>query len=518
MNEQFSIPEEPTPSRKDLLDLFVAELSDFVIVLADAEGTFKSWHPGVRQVFDYGPDEFIGQSLELLLPVAERLRGAGRRELEHAAETGRASDTRWLIKKGGQRILVEGVTLALREEGKLVGFGKMLRDVTERKNTEDSLTALAEALDQAIVIVRSWDGTIDHWTAGCERLYGWTAEEAVGHVCHELLGTVFPAPLEQIQQQLLLSRVWKGEVEHLRRDGTRVSVSTQWALLTDGENEPLTVIETQTDVTARSQMQRELQAANERLKSMADELERSNVELEEFARIASHDLNAPITSTRWLVDVLSSRHGGQLDAEGRKCLQQISQGLDRMADLIQGVLTHARVGTSPIGSAQAIDSAEALAVALDNLRRDIETSGAHITHAALPPVNIEPQALNQLFQNLLSNAIKYRRAGVPPVINVSATREGSMWLIAVEDNGMGIEPEWFDRIFQPLQRRHGREISGSGIGLATCRKIVTRAGGRIWVESELGWGSKFLFTLPGPEAAPGGAAVSGNPGFGSQPS
>jgi PAS domain S-box-containing protein len=493
-------PEEPQPNRKDLLDLLVAQLYDFVVVLADPEGRFQSWHPGVQHVFDYGPDEFIGQSFDLLLPMAERLPGVSRRELQEAAETGRASDTRWLLKKGGQRILVEGVTLGLREGGKLVGFGKVMQDVTERKNTEDSLRALAEALDQASVIVRRWDGTIDHWTAGCKRLYGWTADEAVGHVCHELLHTTFPMPFEQIQQQLLLSRIWQGEVHHIRRDGTKLSIFTHWVLLTDGENEPLTIIETQTDVTAHSQVQRELQAANARLKSMAAELERSNVELEEFARIASHDLSAPITSTRWLTDLLISRYSGQLDPDGQKYLQQISLGLSRMADLVESVLAHARVGITAIGSDEASNSEEALVAALENLRMDVETSGATITHDPLPPVNIEARALAQLFQNLLSNAIKYRRPNVPPRIKVTAERRNPMWLIAVEDNGIGVEPEWFDRIFQPMQRRHGREISGSGIGLATCRKIVTRAGGRIWVESEIDSGSKFLFTLPGPEA------------------
>ena len=112
----------------------------------------------------------------------------------------------------------------------------------------------------------------------------------------------------------------------------------------------------------------------------------------------------------------------------------------------------------------------------------------------------QPPALNQLLQNLLSNALKYRRPEVPPVIKVRAERQGAMWKMAMEDNGMGIEPEWFERIFQPMQRRHGMEIAGSGIGLATCKKIVTRAGGRIWVESEIGSGSTFFFTLPGPAA------------------
>ncbi len=470
-------------------------------MLMDTNGTFTSWHPGVQHQLGYLPDEFIGQSLEMLLPVADRFKGVAQRELQVAAETGRGSDTRWLVKKSGHRILVEGVTIGLRDAGgRLIGFGKVLRDVTERKNAEDNLKALAGALDQSTVLVRRWDGTVTHWTAGCESLYGWTAQQAVGYPVHELLKTVFPAPLEQIEQQLFSSGTWKGELEQVRLDGSRVYVATHWVLLADGGGELPSVIETHTDITARLRVQEELETANERLKTMALELERSNEELEEFARIASHDLSAPITSTRWLVDSLSSRHADQLNEEGRKCLRQISIGLERMADLVAAVLAHAQVGKGAIGSAEAGSMEDSLAAALENLRKDIETSGAVIAHDPLPKVQVQPPALNQLLQNLLSNALKYRRPEVPPVIKVGAERQGAMWKIAIEDNGMGIEPEWFERIFQPMQRRHGMEIAGSGIGLATCKKIVTRAGGRIWVESEIGSGSTFFFTLPGPAA------------------
>jgi light-regulated signal transduction histidine kinase (bacteriophytochrome) len=245
-------------------------------------------------------------------------------------------------------------------------------------------------------------------------------------------------------------------------------------------------------------MQEELEAVNDRLKRMAVELERSNEELEEFARIASHDLSAPITSTRWLVDLLSTRHAEKLDPSGRDCLKQVSQGLERMAGLVEAVLAHAQLGKSAIGSSVTTQAQTALEIALDNLRKDIESSDAVIRHDPLPELLIEQQALSQLFQNLLLNAIKYRRPDARPVIEISVVREGSMWLIGVRDNGIGIQPEWFERIFQPMQRLHGADIAGSGIGLATCKKIVTRAGGRIWVESQVGSGSSFFFTLPGP--------------------
>lgn len=488
-------------TRESLLDLLVAQLSDFVIVLADRDGRFTSWHPGVEVQFGYTREEFIGQSLEILLPPADRFEESGRVELERAAQSGRASDTKWLVRKSGQRMLAEGVTIGLRDaEGRLAGFGKVLRDVTERKIAEDSLRVVAGALDQSTVLVRGWDGMVSHWTAGCAGLYGWVGSEAVGQNVHELLKSKFPGPLEQIQEQLLRSGIWKGELACVRRDGSPIFISAHWVLLPNSSEEPPSVIETHTDITARLQMQHDLEAANDRLKSMAQELERSNEELEEFARIASHDLSAPLTSTRWLVDLLSSRHGSQLDAKGQTYLKQISQGLERMSDLVEAVLAHAQVGRTRIGSSERVSAEAALQGAIDNLRKHIEMSGAAITHDALPEVNVEPLALNQLFQNLLSNAIKYRRPDVEPVIRVSAARQGAMWLFSVADNGIGIERQWFERIFQPMQRVHGVDVAGSGIGLATCKKIIMRAGGSIWVNSEQGSGSTFFFTLPGPES------------------
>lgn len=485
--------------REQLFDLLVSRLSEFVIVLAGADGHFTSWHQAVEQLFGYSQDEFIGLHSDILLPLPDRLRGSGKRELERAAESGCASDTRPLVTKNGRQIMVEGVTIALRSGGgDLVGFGKVLRDVTKQKATQDELVALTRALDQSPIIVRRWDGTIDHWTTGCQRLYGWTAQEAIGQSCQGLLQTSFPYPSEEIQKELLLTGMWKGEVVQIKKDGTAVNISAHWALLTDAGNVPLSIIESQIDITPRIAIQRELEAANQKLQSMALELERSNEELEEFARIASHDLSAPITSTRWVVEMLSSRHSGGLDEAGRRCIVQISQGLDRMAELVEAVLAHARVGTSAISSVEFTHCEDALGVAIDNLRKHIDVSGAVIDYDSLPSVEVKLQALSQLFQNLLSNAIKYRRKDVTPLITIKAEWNSPLWTISVADHGIGIEPEWFERIFQPMQRRDGLEVAGSGIGLATCKKIVSRVGGSIWVESQLGSGSTFYCTLPGP--------------------
>jgi len=486
------------PSREHLLDLLVSRLSDLVIILLNCEGNFISWHPAVEAQLGYTEREFIGHSGEILMPLAERLKGKFRHELRTAASAGRASDTNWLLTKSGRPIFVEGVSLALRDPatGELLGYGKILRDVTERKQTEDALKTLTRALDQSVVFIQNREGVIEYWTSGCERLYGWSGPEAIGRVADDLLQTIYPNA-GGMWEQLLNDGTWQGELEQKRRDGTPVFVSANCAVLSDGEGQQSTIISTHTDISFRLEIQRELEEANERLKTMALELERSNAELEEFARIASHDLNAPIISARWLVELLSARHGKKLDQDGQNYLQQISIGLERMTDLVEAILAHARVGKERIGAAKPTSADQALNIAIGNLQKDLNTSQASIVRQPLPYLLIEPQPLAQLFQNLLSNAIKYRRSNVPLRIEINAAYISNQWQLSVRDNGIGLETSWYERVFQPMQRRHGTDIAGSGIGLATCKKIVTRAGGRIWVESEVGVGSTFFFTLPG---------------------
>ncbi len=314
---------------------------------------------------------------------------------------------------------------------------------------------------------------------------------------YELLRTKFPEPLEKIEAELLAKGSWQGDLMQRHKDGRWILVSTDLAVLPGENGEPLRVICTHNDITSRLEMERELDNSNQRLRQMAQELERSNEELEEFARIASHDLSAPITTARWLTDLLTTRHARQLDQDGMTCLRQISSSLERMADLIDAVLAHALAGKGAIAAQEVTDANAALSAAMENLRGDIATSGAVIASAPLPKLHVRPQALTQLFQNLLSNAIKYRRLDLTPKVEITAVLDAGQWTIEVRDNGVGIEPAWFERIFLPMQRRHSSRVKGSGIGLATCKKIVTRAGGDIWVESELGSGSAFYFSLPG---------------------
>jgi signal transduction histidine kinase len=246
---------------------------------------------------------------------------------------------------------------------------------------------------------------------------------------------------------------------------------------------------------------RELEAANREYAKQAEKLARSNADLERFAYIASHDLKEPLRMVMSFTKLLAKRYKDQLDADAEQFIGFAVDGAERMEQLIQDLLTYSRV-SAPDKQFQPVDCQAAFTLALINLKTAIEESGAIVTCSALPVVLGDHTQLAQLFQNLIGNAVKYRSA-TPPTVHVSATRpsmpdDSEEWLFSVRDNGIGIDPQYADRIFVIFQRLHGREqYPGTGVGLAICKKIVERHGGRIWVESQLGQGATFYFTLPG---------------------
>jgi signal transduction histidine kinase len=231
------------------------------------------------------------------------------------------------------------------------------------------------------------------------------------------------------------------------------------------------------------------------LKETADELSRSNQDLEQFAYVASHDLQEPLRMVTGFVQLLQKRYQGALDASADQYIDYAVDGAKRMQELINDLLSYSRVGTRA-REAVPTEAGQMLDRALANLAASIHETGAEIRHGALPKVRADGAQLVQLFQNLIGNAIKFRGDRAPKV-TVDARRDDGQWLFRVEDNGIGIDPEYKDRIFLVFQRLHSRrEYPGTGIGLAICKKIVDRHGGRIWVESQAGRGATFCFTLP----------------------
>ena len=282
-------------------------------------------------------------------------------------------------------------------------------------------------------------------------------------------------------------------------DGAVTWASTTKQALRDEKGEIIGTFGVSRDITARKR-------AEEALAQKTRELLRSNKELEEFAYVASHDLQEPLRMIASYTQLLARRYQGRLDSEADEFIKYAVDGAMRLQVLINDLLAYSRVGTHGKPFA-ATDCAEVVSRVLDNLKIAIEESRAAVRHSPLPKLIADATQLTQLFQNLISNAIKFHDRE-PPQIQISAERKKDphaapqalpleVWLFSVRDNGIGIEPLYFDRIFIIFQRLHGRErYPGTGIGLAICKKIVERHGGQIWVESAPGQGATFHFTIP----------------------
>lgn len=247
--------------------------------------------------------------------------------------------------------------------------------------------------------------------------------------------------------------------------------------------------------TAFNSMRASLQRSETALKEQQQILVRSNKELEQFAYVASHDLQEPLRMVASYLQLLERRYAEKLDADAKEFINYAVDGATRMKRLITDLLVYSRVGTQE-REFEATDCEVVLNNVLANLQTAMEASGAVVSHDPMPHVTADAAQLNQLLQNLITNAIKFG-GQQPPLVHVGAKRDNGQWLFSVHDNGIGIEPDFVERIFGMFQRLHGREeYAGTGIGLAICKKIVDRHGGRIWVESEPGTGSIFYFTLP----------------------
>ena len=273
----------------------------------------------------------------------------------------------------------------------------------------------------------------------------------------------------------------------VRKDGSRFLANVVITALRDERGRLRGFGKITRDVSERLKFEGQLNRTME-------ELKRSNDELEQFAYVASHDLQEPLRMVASFMQLLAQRYKGRLDSDADEFIAFAIDGCNRMQALIQDLLSYSRAGAN--GEELREISCETHCQALANLRATIEESGAIVTHDSLPDLTTAETQLVQVFQNLVGNAIKYRSAESPRV-HVSATDGGNEWVFAVRDNGLGIEPQYFERIFVLFQRLHGqKEFEGTGIGLAMCKKIVDRLGGRIWVESQPKQGSTFYFALP----------------------
>jgi len=363
-------------------------------------------------------------------------------------------------------------------------------------NDEDALKLMSHRLILATraASIGIWDYDPLHnslvWDNQMFRIFGVPKNQFAG-TYQAWEATVHPDDLQRENQKVMnaieTGEDFDSEFRIIWPDKSIRYIKANASVQRDAEGKTIHMIGTNWDITSQN-------ATEAQLARTVVELARSNEDLAQFASVASHDLQEPLRAVAGCVELLAQGYRGKLDAEADELIRHTLEGTHRMQALIHDLLAYSRVNTNGKGLAPT-DVNAALDRALTNLSSPLGESNAIIIRDLLPTLPADPTQLTQLFQNLIANGLKFR-GGHRPEIKIHATRKDGLWMFSVSDNGIGIEPQYRDLIFVLFQRLHSRNAyPGTGIGLAICKRIVERHGGRIWVESELGKGSTFYFTL-----------------------
>ncbi len=448
--------------------------------------------------------EHLGSGWNKLLHPEDRLRALA--AWRDAVEGKAPYDLEYRVRRhDGRYEWFKVIGRPIRDEAqRIVRWFGVAMNIEAMKRTEQALREseqrhrlIVENVQDYAIFMLDPKGNVVSWNVGAERIIGYKAEEIIGRNFSMLY---LPEAIERGKPQSELDaavRNGRGEDEgwRVRKDGSRFWASTVATALCDEAGNLKGFSKITRDLTERKQAEEVLHEINKRLQEQADELAAINKDLEQFAYIASHDLQEPLRAVSGFVTLLHQRYAGRLDEKADSYIGSAVEGASRMQALINGLLEYSRVGSR--GNVPAPASAnDALKEALASLQTLIQESGAVVTSDPLPRVQADATQLAHVFQNLIANAIKFRSEKTPE-IHVGSRRQDGSWLFWVRDNGIGIDPKYNERIFMIFQRLHTRsKYPGTGIGLAICKRIVERHGGSIWVESQPDRGSTFYFTLP----------------------
>ncbi|MDD2923166.1 MAG: MASE3 domain-containing protein, partial [Anaerolineales bacterium] len=483
------------------LRLMIDGMQDHAIIMLDPQGFVLNWNSGAQKLKGYQAEEIIGKHFSLFYTPEDIQRGVPQELLKTANEQGDAKDESWRVRKDGARFLADVTIEALRnQDGSLRGYAKITRDITERKRLEDIAKRLSR--QHELVLASAGEGIYGLDMNGNMTFINQAAANMLGNSIEELLGKSghadhhhtradgSPSPRAECP---IYAAFHDGKTHHVdsdifwRLDGSSFPVEYTSTPNRDENGEILGAVVVFRDITERKRAEQALQA-------YTSKLEQSNRDLQEFAYVASHDLQEPLRKVMAFGDRLATKYGETLDETGRDYIKRMRGASQRMQILINDLLSFSRVSTraQPFVEVDLNMVAREVVSDLENL---IERTGARVEVGELPVIEADSTQMRQLLQNLIGNALKFQREGQTPHVKVSAKNNGNTCQISVEDNGIGFDTQYLDRIFKPFQRLHSREeYEGSGMGLAICRRIAERHSGSIIAESAPDKGATFLVT------------------------
>jgi PAS domain S-box-containing protein len=486
------------------------EAAPDAMVVVNERGEIVLLNLQAEKQFGYRRDELVGHLVKDIIPegFAERLVTDGARTAAEALAQQIGTGIELIgHRKDGSEFPIELMLSPLESvDGTLVTAA--IRNVSARKDAQEALRVSEERHRMAVELAEMgtwiWDVARNEitWSDQFHSIFDLTSKDAM--TFDVLFGVIHPDDRSEVEQKLkntvALNEPYDVEFRVLRRDSSVGWIASRGGLHGGSDGVALTMQGTVVDITAR-RAAHEAAIHREALERTARELTRSNDDLQQFAYVAAHDLQEPLRMVSSYTQLLASRYRGKLDADADTYIDFAVDGAERMQHLIGDLLAYCQVGTAG-HDLRETSTEEALSHALANLKVAIDESGGTVTHGPLPTLVADPAQLTQLFQNVISNAIKYRGVEAPRVhVSAKKTRAGE-WVFSMRDNGLGIDPRYFEKIFLMFQRLHGRsEFSGTGIGLSLCKKIAERHRGRMWVESAPGAGSTFFLALPAAERA-----------------
>jgi PAS domain S-box-containing protein len=482
----------------EIFRLLVDTVADYAIFLLDLDGIIRSWNAGAERLKLYKAEEIIGKHFSIFYTPRDLAKDKPGHELRVAAETGRFEDEGWRLRKDGSRFWADVVITRIRDErGNLIGFGKIIRDLTERRATELRFRTLVESVLDYGIFSMDAGGPITSWNVGAQRIKGYAAEEILGK--HFSMFYTEEDRRSELPQRILQAAAehghFEGEGWRVRKDGTRFWASIVVTALRDEDGVLYGFSKVTRDMSDRKALLEQLKRHADELEIRVQEREQSNAELEAFAYSVSHDLRAPLRAIAGFAEALQEDSAKDLDQQGREYLDEIIKAAGRMNTLVHDLLEYGRVSRidlqlTPVNLRNAVD---------DAIRQLGNDHGGSLDVQVSPDmwVRAHQQALTQVTFNLLSNAVKFHKKGLSPEVDLRTEAHNASVRLSVTDNGIGIAPQHRERIWQVFERLHDRETyPGTGIGLAIVKRAIARMGGACGVESEVGKGSTFWIELP----------------------